>query len=74
MRAGIDGEVVSVDVEEGRIWSPWARSSWGIADFDSMRIEFDVDEFDVEAVSVGMDAQVTIGTRSTTRLPRRSRT
>lgn len=59
LRAGIDGEVVSVDVEEDDLVT-MGQELVGIADFDSMRIEFDVDEFDVEAVSVGMDAQVTI--------------
>ena len=59
LRAGMDGEIVSVDVEQDDAVS-MGQTLVDIADFDSMRVEFDVDEFDVDAVSVGMDAQVTI--------------
>lgn len=59
LRAGMAGEVVDISVEEDDLVGA-GQAIMEIADFGSMRVEFDVDEFDVEAVSVGMDAQVTI--------------
>lgn len=59
LKAGMDGEVTDVAFEKDDNVAA-GQTLVEIADFDSMRIEFDVDEFDVDAVSVGADARVTI--------------
>ena len=59
IKAGIAGEVTDLDVERDDAVSA-GQALVSVADFDSMRVEFDVDEFDVDAVHVGTDAQITI--------------
>ena len=59
LKAGIDGEITDVTVARDDSVTA-GQLLVEVADFDSMRVSFDVDEFDVESVSVGMDAQVTI--------------
>lgn len=59
LKAGMDGEVTEVTVDKDDAVTA-GQLLIEIADFDSMRVEFDVDEFDVEAVKVGADATVTI--------------
>lgn len=59
IKAGISGEVTDLDVERDDAVSA-GQTLVSVADFDSMRVEFDVDEFDVDAVKTGTDAQITI--------------
>lgn len=58
-RAGIAGEVTDLDMARDDSVSA-GQTLMNVNDYSSMRIEFDVDEFDVDAVSAGQDARITI--------------
>lgn len=59
IKAGMEGEVTELPFKKDDRASAGEVLA-GISDFSSMRVSFDVDEFDVDAVKVGADASVTI--------------